>query len=273
MNDWKNREDYEMKENRTEPNRKTDMKAKTKSAQKSEAGTATKAKTKSARNPAGTATSESEQDRQKRVRRILRKLDREYGTEHACFLHYETDWQLLFAVILSAQCTDARVNLVTAELYRKYPTLVSLAQLSEQQLEEEIRSTGFYHNKAKNIKACAEMLLSQYDGKVPQTMDELVGLPGVGRKTANVVRGELWKLPGVAVDTHVKRVTGKLGLTQSEDPVQIEKDLMRILPEDHWVLWNHDIITLGRTLCIAHRENCGECFLAEECPSCKEKKS
>ena len=212
---------------------------------------------------------ESRKARAGRCARIIESLDREYGTEVPCFLEYKKDWQLLFAVIMSAQCTDARVNIVTRELYKKYRDLKAFASVSQEELEEDIRSTGFYHNKAKNIIACAKALLEKHGGKVPQEMDELTALPGVGRKTANVVRGHLWGKPGIAVDTHVKRISRKLGLTDTDDPVKAEYELMEILPEDHWILWNTDIITLGRTVCVANRERCEECFLKDECPSCK----
>lgn len=206
---------------------------------------------------------------EKRIKRILTKLERECGSNRECFLHFEKEWQLLFAVILSAQCTDARVNMVTKDLYKKYRTVKAFAEADLAELEEDIKSTGFYHNKAKNIKACAKVLTEKYGGRLPHDMESLTALPGVGRKTANVVRCELWQLPGIAVDTHVKRISKKLGLTESDDPVVIEKDLMKALPEDYWRFWNHDIITLGRSVCIAHREKCNECVLRDECPSAK----
>lgn len=205
----------------------------------------------------------------KRIENILEKLDREYGTDRKCFLNYKKEWQLLFAVILSAQCTDARVNLVTKDLFKKYKSVKSFADADLIELEEDIKSTGFYHNKAKNIKACAQVIAEKYGGKLPHDMESLTSLPGVGRKTANVIRVELWKIPGIAVDTHVKRISKKLGLTESDDPVVVEKDLMKALPEDHWMYWNHDIISLGRSICIARREQCNKCFLKEECPSAK----
>ncbi len=209
---------------------------------------------------------ESKKARGARIARILEKLDREYGTDYRCFLEYYNAWQLLFATILSAQCTDARVNLVTRDLYRKYPSVEAFAAADLKELEQDIRSTGFYRNKAKNIIACAQKLLDEYGGEVPSDIDALTALPGVGRKTANVIRGNIYDIPSIVVDTHVKRITARLGLTQSEDPVKIEHELMELLPEDHWILWNIDIITLGRSLCVANRERCGECFLREDCP-------
>ena len=211
----------------------------------------------------------SDKKEKQRISCILQKLDEAYGTEYRCFLNYKTPWQLLIAVILSAQCTDARVNIVTKDLFKKYKSLKALADADLAELENDIKSTGFYHNKAKNIKACAKMLVEEYDGKLPSDIDKLTSLPGVGRKTANVIRGNIYNEPSVVVDTHVKRISKKLGLTESDDPVKIEYELMEKLPEDHWILWNIDIITLGRTICIANREKCGECFLQDYCPSCK----
>ena len=213
---------------------------------------------------------ESKKKQTERISRILVLLDAEYGTDYRCFLNYKTPWQLLIAVILSAQCTDARVNIVTKDLFKKYRKLEDFANADLAEFEQDIHSTGFYHNKAKNIIACAKMLVETYKGKVPFDIEELTGLPGVGRKTANVIRGNIYNIPSVVVDTHVKRISRKLGLTESDDPVKIEFELMKLLPEDHWILWNIDIITLGRTICIANHEKCSECFLRKECPSCKE---
>ena len=204
-----------------------------------------------------------------RIAEILRRLDEAYGTDAKCYLNHDNTWQFLIAVILSAQCTDARVNIVTKDLFKKYASLEDFANADISELEQDIKSTGFYHNKAKNIKACAKELVEKYGGEVPSDIEKLTNLAGVGRKTANVIRGNVYGIPSVVVDTHVKRISRKLGLTQSEDPVKIEFELMEKLPEDHWILWNMDIITLGRTICIANREKCGECFLREVCPSAK----
>jgi endonuclease-3 len=212
---------------------------------------------------------ETVKDRDLRVRRILKKLDREYGFGGKCYLNHESDWQLLFAVIMSAQCTDARVNMVTEELWKKYPALTDVANADLKEMEQDIHSTGFYHNKAKNIIACAKKLLSDFGGKVPSDIDDLTGLPGVGRKTANVIRGNIYGEPSIVVDTHVKRISNKLGLVHSDDPVKVEFELMKVLPKDHWIIWNIDIIRLGRTVCIARREKCSECFLNQDCPSAK----
>ena len=211
---------------------------------------------------------ETKKARDARVARILALLDAQYGTDIRCWLDHGDAWQLLVATILSAQCTDARVNIVTKDLFVKYPNVASLASADLAELEQDIRSTGFYHNKAKNIIACAKTLMEKYGGEVPSGLDELVALPGVGRKTANVIRGNIYGTPSIVVDTHVKRISRKLGLTDTDDPEKAEYQLMEILPQDHWILWNLDIITLGRTICIARREKCGECFLAGECPSC-----
>lgn len=211
-------------------------------------------------------TKESKSRRTLRVRRILDALDREYGTDYRCYLNYETPWQLLIAVILSAQCTDARVNLVTADLFKKYGSLEKFAAADLKELEQDIHSTGFYHIKAKNIIACCKALLKEYGGQVPSDIKDLTGLAGVGRKTANVIRGNIYHIPSIVVDTHVKRISRKLGLAVSEDPEKIEYELMEVLPRDHWILWNIHIITLGRTICTARKPKCEECFLRQFCP-------
>ena len=195
-------------------------------------------------------------------------LKNAYTTEYRCYLNHENAWQLLFATMLSAQCTDARVNIVTKDLYRKYTSIEAFASADLKELEEDIRSTGFYHNKAKNIIGCARMLLEKHGGEVPDSIEELVQLPGVGRKTANVIRGNIFHQPSIVVDTHVKRISKKLGLTEQEDPEKIEFELMEVLPEDYWILYNIHIIQLGRTVCTARSPKCGECFLREICPSC-----
>ena len=214
---------------------------------------------------------ESRKEREERVKKILCALDQEYGTEGYCHLDHETDWQLLFATIMSAQCTDKRVNMVTKDLFRKYPALEDFAGADLTELSEDIRSTGFYQNKAKNIIGAARMLCEEYGGKVPSSMEDLTRLPGVGRKTANVIRGNIYHIPSVVVDTHVKRISRLLGLTDTEDPEKAEYELMKILPEDHWILWNVDIIDLGRSTCIANRPKCASCILKEYCPHGNEK--
>lgn len=201
----------------------------------------------------------------KNTKEILDRLDREYGSEYVCYLHHENALQLLIATMLSAQCTDARVNMVTPDLFQKYKTAEDFANADLKELEQAIRSTGFYHNKAKNIIACCKQLVEKYDGEVPNSLEALTNLAGVGRKTANVVRGNIYHEPSVVVDTHVKRISRKLGLTKNEDPVKIEFDLMKELPKDHWIIYNIHIIRLGRTICKAPTPRCEECFLQECC--------
>ncbi len=213
------------------------------------------------------ARKETKKARDARIKNILELLDREYGTEYRCYLDHETPWQLLIAVILSAQCTDARVNIVTKDLFRKYDTLEKFANADVKEMEQDIHSTGFYHNKARNIISCAKDLVEKHGGEVPRELSELTALAGVGRKTANVIRGNIYNEPSIVVDTHVKRISKKLGLTEHDDPEKVEYDLMAVLPKDHWILWNIDIITLGRTICVARSPKCEECFLKEYCPS------
>ena len=203
----------------------------------------------------------------KKIMAILDALDNEYGTDYVCYLNHENAWQLLIATMLSAQCTDARVNIVTKDLFVKYPSVQAFADADLKELEKDIHSTGFYHNKAKNIIECAKMLLDKHGGEVPGTIEELVQLPGVGRKTANVIRGNIYHQPSIVVDTHVKRISKKLGLTKQEDPEKIEFELMDILPEEYWILYNIHIIQLGRTICTARSPKCEECFMREICPS------
>ena len=207
--------------------------------------------------------------KQERITKILEQLDEHYSVQKKCWLDYDNAWQLLFATILSAQCTDARVNLVTKDLYVKYPNIEAFARADLKELEQDIHSTGFYHNKAKNLIACANQLLDEYNGQVPSDIDQLTKLAGVGRKTANVIRGNIYDIPSIVVDTHVGRISRKLGLTKSEDPVKVEKDLEKCLPKDHWILWNIQIIAHGRSICTARSPKCEECFLAPYCPGKK----
>ena len=206
----------------------------------------------------------------KRTKEILARLDEAYGKEYRCYLNHDNAWQLLIAVIMSAQCTDARVNIVTKDLFQKYDTLEKFAEAKIEELEQDIHSIGFYHNKAKNIISCARKLLEEFNGEVPRKLEELILLPGVGRKTANVIRGNIYNEPSVVVDTHVKRISKRLGLTKEEDPKKIEFDLMKVLPKDHWILYNIQIITLGRSICTARNPKCRECFLSDLCKAdCK----
>ena len=200
-----------------------------------------------------------------RVKIILERLDEHYGTDYRCSLDHDSAWQLLIATMLSAQCTDARVNIVTKELFVKYPDVNAFADADLKELEQDIHSTGFYHNKAKNIIACCQALRDKYDGQVPRSLEDLTSLAGVGRKTANVIRGNIYHDPSIVVDTHVKRISKKLGLTKEDDPEKVEYELMKVLPKDHWILYNIQIITLGRTICKAPTPKCGECFLTEWC--------
>ena len=201
------------------------------------------------------------------VAEICRILNETYGTDYKCYLNHENAWQLLIATMLSAQCTDARVNIVTKDLFVKYPTLQAFADADIKELEKDIYSTGFYKNKAKNIIGCAKKLISDYGGEVPSDIESLTKLDGVGRKTANVIRGNIYHEPSIVVDTHVKRISRLLGLTDSDDPVKIEHELMEKLPKEQWILYNIQIITLGRTICIARRPKCAECVLNHVCPS------
>lgn len=205
----------------------------------------------------------------KKVNEIIKLLDEEYGTEYRCYLNHDNAWQLLIATILSAQCTDARVNIVTKDLFVKYDTLEKFANADLKELEKDIYATGFYKNKAKNIILCANRIINVYGGEVPFELEDLLTLAGVGRKTANVIRGNIYHIPSIVVDTHVKRISGKLGLTKETDPEKIEFDLMKILPEDHWILYNIHIITLGRTICTARNPKCEECFLKNCCSEYK----
>lgn len=204
-----------------------------------------------------------------RIDRIVEILNDTYSTEYKCYLNHDNAWQLLIATMLSAQCTDERVNMVTKDLFVKYPSLEAFATADVKELEKDIYSTGFYKNKAKNIIGCAKKLITMYDGEVPNDIDVLTSLDGVGRKTANVIRGNIYHEPSIVVDTHVKRISKLLGLTTQDDPVKIELELMDKLPRQQWILYNIQIITHGRNVCIARRPKCNECTLAHVCPSAK----
>ena len=211
-------------------------------------------------------TKESNSRRTLRVRSILDALDREYGTDYRCYLNYETPWQLLIAVILSAQCTDARVNLVTADLFKKYGSLEKFAAADLKELEQDIHSTGFYHTKAKNIIACCKALLKEYGGQVPQAMEDLLRLPGVGRKSANLIRGDIFHLPAVVADTHCIRMAGRLGfVTDCTDPVKVEKALVKVLPPEESNDFCHRCVLHGRAVCTARKAKCEACCLRDLC--------
>lgn len=205
----------------------------------------------------------------KRTQEILDRLDEVYTREYKCYLNHETPWQLLIATMLSAQCTDARVNVVTKDLFQKYRSPEDFAKADLKELEQDIRSTGFYHNKAKNIIACTKALLERHGGEVPRTLPELTALAGVGRKTANVIRGNIYQDPSIVVDTHVMRISRKLGLAKGNTPEKVEFELMKVLPKDHWILYNIQIITHGRGICPARNPKCRECFLKELCLAAK----
>ncbi len=200
-----------------------------------------------------------------RITDILKRIDEYYGTDVICYLEHTNAWQLLIATILSAQCTDARVNMVTKELFKRYPTPETLAQADVQEVESIIHSLGFYSAKARNIVACSRRIVEVFGGEVPSSIEDLTSLAGVGRKTANVVRGNIFGEPSIVVDTHVKRISGKLGLTKNTDPEKIESDLMQYLPKEHWIRYNMQIITHGRQICTARSPKCSECFLSDLC--------
>lgn len=208
----------------------------------------------------------------KRTLEVLDILDDMYGREYVCYLNHDNAWQLLIATMLSAQCTDARVNIVTRDLFAKYDSIEKFANADLKELEQDIKPTGFYHNKAKNIIACTKALLDRFDGEVPRELDDLTSLAGVGRKTANVIRGNIFHEPSVVVDTHVKRISKRLGLTRQEEPEKVEQDLMKELPKDHWILYNIQIITFGRAICTARAPKCEECRLQKYCKEYKMRK-
>jgi endonuclease III len=201
----------------------------------------------------------------KRSKEIVEILDENLGTDYRCYLHYNTPFQLLVATILSAQCTDARVNIVTKDLFEKYPGPEDFAKADLLEVEEAIHSVGFYHNKAKNIIACSRKIVTDFGGQVPRSLEELTSLPGVGRKTANVIRGNVFDDPSIVVDTHVGRISRRLGLTKETDPEKVEMDLMRQLPKDHWILYNMQIISFGRSICTARNPKCDRCFIRDYC--------
>ena len=202
-----------------------------------------------------------------RVRAVLDRLDQMYTVDVKCYLDHEDAWQLLVATILSAQCTDARVNTLTPALFARYPDPAAMAGADIEELERIIHPVGFYHMKAKNLIACCRRLCEDFGGEVPRTVEELTSLPGVGRKTANVIRGNVFGDPSVVVDTHVGRISRRLGFTKEQDPEKVEYDLMKVLPKENWIRYNIQIIMLGREICRSQRPRCGECFLSDLCPA------
>ena len=200
-----------------------------------------------------------------RVRAILKGLDAAYP-DATCELHHENAFQLLVATILSAQCTDVRVNKVTPELFRKYPTPEHLAYANPRDIEEEIKSTGFFRNKTKSIMGASKKVVEEFAGNMPRTMEEMLTLPGAARKTANVVLGTAFGIAsGVVVDTHMLRLSKRLDLTKQDDPKKVEQDLMQILPQDRWIKFSHQVIWHGRRVCAARNPNCAECNLEKLC--------
>ena len=200
-----------------------------------------------------------------RVREILKRLDERYPGA-TCALTHHNAWELLVATILSAQCTDVRVNMVTPELFRKYPTAAALAKVKPEAIEPDIKSTGFFRNKSKSIVGAAKAVTENFGGEVPQEMEQLLTLPGVARKTANVVLGTWFHKPeGVVVDTHVHRISRRLELTKNDDAPKIEQDLMKVIPREKWIVFAHQIIHHGRQLCVARMPKCAECPLETVC--------
>lgn len=199
-----------------------------------------------------------------KVGRIAPKLYETYP-EATCSLDYKEPLQLLIATILAAQCTDERVNIVTKDLFQKYRTVEDFANANIEELEQDIKSTGFYRNKAKNIIACCNKLIREHRGKVPDNMEALTALPGVGRKTANVVLSNIYDVPGVIVDTHCKRLSNRIGLTENEDPVKIEQDLMEIIPHEDWSKFSNNLVYHGRAICDARKPKCEICPISEDC--------
>ena len=208
--------------------------------------------------------------KQERATEISARLKRMYP-KAKCTLDYTNPFELLIATILSAQSTDVRVNIVTKSLFRKYPNPAAFADAAQPAMERDIRQTGFFRNKAKAVIAASKAIMEKHGGEVPRTMEELTALPGVGRKTANVVLGNAFNLPvGVVVDTHVTRLAGRLGLTAHADPVKIEQDLMKLIPQKEWTVFSHRLIAHGRQICVARKPKCRECFLNDVCPSAEE---
>jgi endonuclease-3 len=206
-------------------------------------------------------------DKKTRAAAVIRRLKKAYPDAH-CALNHTNAFELLIATILSAQCTDERVNIVTADLFRKYRCPKDFAEVSQTELEMDIHSTGFFRNKAKSIKGASVRIIEVFDGKVPSTMEDLLTLPGVARKTANVVLGNAFAVAaGIVVDTHVARLSQRLGLTEEKDPQKIETDLTQLVPKKHWIMFPHWLITHGRRICIARKPKCRECALADICPS------
>lgn len=204
-------------------------------------------------------------DKKKRARVIFRRLRQVYP-DAQCALFFRTPWELLVATVLSAQCTDKRVNQVTPSLFKAYPNIRAFADADPAEVEKAVRSTGFYRNKTRSIQGAAKSILEKFGGKVPAQIEDLVRIPGVGRKTANVILGNAFGVPGIPVDTHMIRINRLLELTRQADPVKIEFDLMRLIPRKNWTLYSHLIIHHGRTRCLARRPDCSHCEIQDLCP-------
>ena len=220
-----------------------------------------------AKTPAKNARKPQLKTSPQRIANIIAGLQKAYPAATCALLH-SSPWELLVATILSAQCTDARVNMVTPTLFLRFPTPGAMAKASLPEIEEIIRTTGFYHNKAKSISGAAKGVVERFGGKVPQTMDELLTLPGVARKTGNVVLGVAYQIAeGIVVDTHVLRLSRRLELTLNTEPKKVEQDLVKIIPKDHWIDFSHELILHGRAICIARKPRCVDCTIEKECDS------
>src|ERR1041384_4659400 len=211
-------------------------------------------------------------DLKARATEVNKRLEKKYP-EAKCSLDFTNPFELLIATILSAQSTDVRVNIVTKSLFRKYPNAQAFANADQVEMEKDVRQTGFFRNKAKAVINCSKAIVERHGGDVPRTMDELTALPGVGRKTANVVLGNAFQTPvGIVVDTHVARVSGRLGLTAHSEPEKIEQDLMKLIPQKEWTVFSHRLIYHGRQICAARKPRCAECDLNDVCPSAEEER-
>ena len=209
--------------------------------------------------------------REEKIKIVRERLTKLYP-DTTCTLIYKTPFQLLIATQLAAQCTDARVNIVTKDLFKKYPTIKAFANADLSELEKDVKSTGFYHNKAKNIIGTAKKLLADFNGEVPKTMEELLSLPGTGRKTANLILGDAFGIPGIVIDTHAKRLTNRIGLTKEETPEKREMDLRKFVPKDYWTMLGHHMVDHGRAVCTARKAMCENCVLADVCTYAKKNK-
>lgn len=210
---------------------------------------------------------ESLKNKKSRVNEIIKTFDEIYGGA-SCTLEYREPLQLLIATQLAAQCTDARVNIVTPDLFKKYKDVYAFANADLNELEQDIKSTGFYRNKAKNIITCCQKIITDFNGEVPGNMDDLLSLAGVGRKTANLVLGDVFNIPGIVVDTHATRLSNRLGLTVNKDPYKIELDLMNVVPKEYWGKFCHQLVYHGRAYCNAQKPKCNECPINIFCPTC-----